>query len=78
MLDAQGCVPTLDSRKPHEDGSSRLILRGPAVRKVTSLARKQFMREKRKSGHPSVLWRRLPKWRAAADEDGHYSFAVAL
>jgi len=21
---------------------------------------------------------RIPKWRATADEDGHYSFAVAL
>jgi hypothetical protein len=26
------------------------------------------------------IWRRsrIPKWRAPVDEDGHYSFAVAL
>jgi hypothetical protein len=52
---------------------TRIALAG-SKKRAAAHARRRF---KRKNGG---FWRSkfVPKWRAAVDEDGHYSFAVAL
>ena len=73
------------SRAPHRE-SYRYPLSGYDAPKMTTVdisfcgCRQKNHRHRR---HPqnagfAVLFRMVAKWRAAADEDGHYSFAVAL
>src|SRR6266550_3622971 len=57
------------SNEPLEGGTVAQILSAARVRRSTA------SRLLAACGYGSVLWR---KWRATVDEDGHYSFVMAL